>query len=432
MAHLERILKRRRDVDEAELDDIRRVVLARLAVSNGETADHPPASERRPVVVRQIHGGTPGGAPYPVVGAETQAPSAWLLVAPLEDSGADSMASVEATPTFEPGVQAQTGGDVLYESSTSEEALREAHFDEGLVPPEALLTAADPRSEAADPAKPTVRLQSRDGQRPGRLAAKERRRAEPRSEMTVCCPYCAALLEQLPATDDRCPRCDQRLIVRSVGARVAILAEAVLPFFEAERHNEERWTADRQRWLELGRASGAPSDQAPALSGELISDGDVAGAQAWYMASVDQAYLVAERERRWEEAARIRYEQAGALSAIAGSSGPSDEIVGLQRDGLAADLRAIGEVARNAEVRGQWCCEACRADDHRVVEIAEELGSPTLPHEGCPDGLCRCRWFLTTRDQELFAALLRRQMGADRRTVQPPDEPRDDALSAIA
>ena len=105
----------------------------------------------------------------------------------------------------------------------------------------------------------------------------------------------------------------------------------------------------------------------------------------------------------------------------------------LHRDGIAADLQAIGEVARDAEVRGESCCEACRSDDRRVVQIAEELRSPTLPHEGCPDGLCRCRWFLTTRDQELLAALLRRQMGADRGTVDPPDEPeRDDALSVSA
>jgi hypothetical protein len=223
------------------------------------------------------------------------------------------------------------------------------------------------------------------------------------------------------------------MIVRSVGARVAILAEAVLPFFEAERHNEERWACDRDRWLELAHESGADSAQGPDVAGELISEADVAAARAWYMSSADRAFRVAERDRRWEEAARIRYEQAGVLSPIAGSwDPPSDEVLRLHRDGIAADLQAIGEVAKNAEVRGESCCEACQADDHRVVQIAEELRSSTLPHEGCPDGLCRCRWFLTTRDQEILAALLQRQMGADRRTAGPPDEPRNDAISAIA
>ena len=223
------------------------------------------------------------------------------------------------------------------------------------------------------------------------------------------------------------------MIVRSVGARVALLAEAVLPFFEAERLNEERWTRARDRWLELARESGADDGEVPHIAGELISEPDVAAARAWYMSSVDRAFRVAQRDRRWEEAARIRYEQAGVLSRIAGSWDlPFDEVVRLHRDGIAADLQAIGEVAREAEIRGESCCEPCWADDHRVVQIAEELRSPTLPHEGCPHGLCRCRWFLTTRDQELLAALLRRQMGADRRTADPPDEPWNDARPAIA
>ena len=327
------------------------------------------------------------------------------------------------------------------------ETLDEAPIDEAMIATEALAIVADPQSEFVDAADPEVPSQAWQGRRPGRAAAKERRRASARSGATLvastdhlaggpsaCCPYCAVLLQPPPETDDRCPRCSQRMIVRQVGARVAILAEAVLPIFEAERLNEEGWARDRDRWLELARESGSTGDQVPHLAGELISETDVAAARAWYMSSVDRAFRVAVSDRRWEEAARIRYEQAGVLSRIAGpSDAPSVEVVELHRDGIIADLQAIGEVAKDAEIRGESCCEACRADDHRVVQIAEELRSPALPHEGCPAGLCRCRWFLTTRDQELIAALLRRQMGAGRRTADPPDEPgRDDAISVIA
>jgi hypothetical protein len=323
---------------------------------------------------------------------------------------------------------------LLYEAPAAGEAPDEARVDEALIAPETLVTAADPQSEVADAADPGIPPQPRQGRRPGRAAGKERRRADTRGEATACCPYCAILLQPPPETDDRCPRCRQPIIVRYVGARVALLAEAVLPFFEAERLNEERWARERDRWLELARECGADDDQVPHLAEELISEADVAAARAWYLSSVDRAFRVAESDRRWEEAARIRYDQAGVLSQIAGSpDSPSDEVVGLHRDGLAADLQAIGEVARDAEVRGESCCEACRVDDRRVVQIAEELASPTLPHEGCPDGLCRCRWFLTARDQELLAALLRRQMGADRRTAAPPEEPGPGgAMSAIA
>jgi predicted RNA-binding Zn-ribbon protein involved in translation (DUF1610 family) len=441
---LERILKRRRDADEAAVDDLRLVVLARLAAGNGDTADHPPAPDQRPVIVRRTNGDTPAGAmAHPLVGAEPQTPSKWLLVAPLEDPPA--MAAEPEVIDAEP--PAQAGTDRLYASPAAGATLEGAGLGEALIATEAPAFEDDPQDEDVDAADPEVSPRSRQGRRPARAAVTERRRADARGgatpvtstdpapvEAAACCPYCAVLLQRPPKTDDLCPRCGQRMIVRSVGARVAILAEAVLPVFEAERLNEERWAGDRDRWLKLARESGAGDDQVPQLAGELISEADVAATRAWYMSSVDRAFRVAQSDRQWEEAARIRYEQASVLSRIAASPGaPSHEVVRLHRDGLAADLQAIGEVARVAEVRGDSCCEACRVDDRRVAQIAEELESPTLPHADCPDGLCRCRWFLTARDQELLAALLRRQMGADRRTAASPDEPgQDGALSAIA
>ncbi len=446
-------------MDAAEVDKLRLVVLARLAAANGDPAGHPPASGQRPVIVRRANGDAPGGAiAHPVVGAETQAPSKWLLVAPLEDPPARAADPpvIEGEPPTQVGVdlfdEAQAAEATLEEAGVEEAleavaTLEEAGVDEAVIASEALAIEADPQSEVVDADGPTVAPQSRQGRRPVRVTATEQGRADARGgatpvtsadpipvEPTACCPYCATLLQAPPETDDRCPRCRQLIIVRYVGARQALLAEAVLPFFEAERLNEERWAREWDRWLELARDRGVDEDQAPQLAGELISEADVAAVRAWYMSSIDRAFRAAESDGRWEEAARIRYEQAAILSRIAGApDSPSDEVVRLHRDGLAADLQAIGEVAGDAEVHGQSCCEACRVDDGRVVQIAEELRSPTLPHEDCPDGLCRCRWFLTAGDQEFLAALLRRQMGADRRTAASPDEPGpDDAMSAIA
>lgn len=483
MSNLERILKRRRGVDEAEVDQLRLAVMARLAVASVDPAEHPPASAQRPVIVRRANPVTPAGATAPpLVGVAPRTPSNWLLVAPLEDPRAAAAnveslspdrpsASVDheprrlvslASPTnggyvasepetgpqvVDAGSPAEAEVDVLYEALAAGEALDEARIHEVLIAPEAPVIEADPRSEVDDGADPKVPAQTRPGRRSGRAPAKERRRADARNgttpfvaidpmsvEPTACCPYCAVLLDQPPVADDRCSRCGQRMIVRSVGARVAVLTEAALPFFDAERLNEERWTRAREHWLELARESAADDGEVLQLAGELISEPDVAAARAWYLSCVDRVFRVAERDRRWDEAARIRYEQADVLFRTAGSADPpSDEVVRLHRDAIAADLQAIGEVARDAEVRGDPCCEACRVDDRRVAQIAEELRSPTLPHAGCPDGLCRCRWFLTTRDQEHLATLLRRQLGADRRSAHQADGPgRDDDLSVIA
>jgi hypothetical protein len=420
LSSLERILKRRRDGNEAEVDDLRQVVLARLSTINGTTADHLPPADPRPVMVRRINGDTPDGAiAHSGAKSPAQLPTPWLLVAPLEDPSE----AVAEPSLIEPPPPAETEVDLVYEALAGGAILDEAADGEAPIASDAREIEAHPQDQEVDSADAVIPFEPRPGRRPARAAAAERRRPDARGEATPrrsaepvgveptpCCPYCAVLLESPPERDDRCPRCHQLIVVRYIGARMALLAESVLPFFETERRNEERWALERDRWLALAREGRTNDGQGPRLAGELISEEDVDAARAWYLSGADRAFHVAESERRWEEAARIRYQQADVLFGINGSPGsPSEEVLWLHRDGLAADLQAIGEVARHAEVRGEACCEACAGDDRRIVEIAEELRSPTLPHEGCPDGLCRCRWFLTARDQEVLAALLRRR-----------------------
>ena len=66
----------------------------------------------------------------------------------------------------------------------------------------------------------------------------------------------------------------------------------------------------------------------------------------------------------------------------------------LYREGVAAELRGIAEISRDAELVAASCCDACRADHHRIFRISTELRQPRLPHADCPRGLCRCHWDL--------------------------------------
>ena len=405
LSNFERILRRGRGVDEAQLDDLRLVVMTRLAAANGAAADQLPISDQRPIVLRRANGETAGGPTgHPINGLDAPIPAPWLLVAPLEVSPAEGADAAEVDAGPDPQTEAE-----LPESRPAMEVER----DEAR-PGETDPTDDRPDVDLREAAHATPPSRSRQRRRHGRAAATAVPAAGRASgEPMASCPYCATVLQPAPETDDHCPRCRQPMIVRYVGTRRAILAAAVLPFFEAERLNEERRARERDRWLELARESGTDDDQLPNLAGESISEADVVVARAAYLSSVDGAFRLAQDDRRWDVAARIRYEQVAVLSRMADAPGaPSDELIGLHREGMAADLQAIGEVARDAEVRGESCCDACRVDDRRVVRVAEELASPTLPHAGCPEGLCRCRWFLTARDQELLAALLRRQMGA--------------------
>jgi hypothetical protein len=244
-------------------------------------------------------------------------------------------------------------------------------------------------------------------------------------EATASCPYCASLLRPPPETSQRCPRCRQRIIVEHIGARTVYLAEPVLPFFEAERKRAKdaaRWARERNRWLDLARDSGAAAEDVQHPATEPESEADVAAARALYMSTVDRLFRSVRSDGRWEEAARIRFDQALLLFRIAGTpASPSEEIVKLHREGVATELQAIAEVAKDAELRGVSCCDTCRADEGLVMRIGEELRAPRLPHRDCPTHLCRCRWFLSTHDREFLTEFLRRQAEARRRLTAPPD-----------
>jgi hypothetical protein len=233
----------------------------------------------------------------------------------------------------------------------------------------------------------------------------------------VACPYCASLLEPAPESTRRCPRCHQRIVVRRVGDRTAYLAESVLPFFEAERRRvkeSERCAAERDRWLGLAREAGATDAELKHANPEYVTKADVAAGRAVYMSAVDYAVRVARSERRWEDAARTRYDQARTLLGTATPASLPEEVVRIHREGVAAELQNIGEVAKDAELHGASCCDACRADEGRIDKIADQLRAQTLPHKGCPTGLCHCRWFLSRRDQEILGDFLRRQAEAYR------------------
>jgi hypothetical protein len=199
-----------------------------------------------------------------------------------------------------------------------------------------------------------------------------------------------------------------------VGDRAVLLTEAALPIFLAERKRAVHagpWTRARDRWLALATESQAPPERVARIQRDPISEGAVAAARALYVSTMEQAARLARRERRWDESSRLHFELAATLYRAARSPRPVPaDALAAHRDGLAAALRGIAEVARSAELRAATCCGACADDDGRTVRISDELRAPTLPHEACPRGLCRCRWYLADRDRAFVSGLLRRQV----------------------
>jgi hypothetical protein len=202
-----------------------------------------------------------------------------------------------------------------------------------------------------------------------------------------------------------------------VEGRVIYLTEASVAVFEAERRrmtNAGRWTRERDRWLKVAATVGAPSQRIARLAGAPISAEVVASAEALYTTTVERAFRAARRDRRWEDASRIRRDQAQVLFRFAGSPVPPPEaIVRLHREGASAQLRGIEEMTRQAELVSAGCCDVCKADGGGTFKISLELRTPRLPHEGCVKGLCRCDWYLPVRDHTMVRRQLRRRARVD-------------------
>jgi hypothetical protein len=375
MPNLQNLLKRRPVVEELD-PEVHARLRARLA-SLHEPEDSDPE-----------HDLDSTADPEPPVAAAIEQPVA-EVVAPIpmpaptdSDLAADEEAALPANGLDTDGWDAD---------AAPEESLQ-ATPDETVAPP--FKAAPEPDVEMLVTAGTEIDTPV-NGQRPtraprpaARIASVAPTRAVPPPRRTratpalVACPYCAEPLKTPPVASGKCPRCRLRIVVKRVGDRAIYLTEAALPVFMAERRravHAGRWTLERDRWLELAMASGVEPASVTRLARMLVSEDVIAAARNLYMSSIERSARAARRERRWEDAARLRAEQSIALYRIARYARPVPaEVLAVHRDGLASSLRGIAEVAKSAELRAAPCCETCRADDGRTVRIADELRSPSV------------------------------------------------------
>jgi hypothetical protein len=262
-----------------------------------------------------------------------------------------------------------------------------------------------------------------------RTARTRTRRAPVPVPAAAYCPYCATRLDPPPTTSKRCDRCRQRIVVKRINGAAVFLTEAAVLVFDAQRErvrNSARWVRDRDRWLGFAAAAGAPAERVRQVASARLSEEVVGAARKLYVTTVDKAFRAARNARDWDMAARLRREEAGVLHRIAGASiPPPTDVLTIYREGVAAELKGIAEIARDAELVAARCCDVCRGDDKAIARISTELRTPRLPHAGCPKGLCRCRWDLATRDRQTLRRYLRRRPGSELRTDQPAGQSDD-------
>jgi len=288
-----------------------------------------------------------------------------------------------------------------------------------------------PQAQAAEPA-PAPKVARRTVARaPARRKSRARARvvvapAPPPAPVVIAhCPYCALVLDPAPTVSRRCDRCRQRIMVKRVDGQAVYLTEAAVQVFDSERRriaNAGRLTRERERWLRLAATAGAPAGRQAQLAAARLSEEVVAASRSLYLTTVDRAFRTAKRDHDWDGAARIRRDQAMALYRLAGSPVPPPaDVVATYQEGVAAELRGVAEISRDAELVSARCCDACRADDGRIFRITAELRTLRLPHADCPKGLCRCHWDLAARDRRTIRRYLQRRPGTASRATPAED-----------
>ncbi|MHB8891135.1 MAG: hypothetical protein ACYC65_03730 [Candidatus Limnocylindrales bacterium] len=419
MAKVSGIWRSRSKISKAEIEADRHRTEERLAAIFGLSFDSPePEPEPEPASAADD-----AGTPPPEPEARSQADERPLPGAIL--TGSRDLVGVMAVG--EDDAPAVDAPDHPGRAAASRQPSRSTGMSAGTKGAKAVITPTPKAAtaRAGTPKAATARVVTPKAATARAAPGRARAKAAPEpvaARIAASCPYCAILLQPEPTSSRRCAQCGQRIIVKHIDGRTVFLAEAVLPVFEAERRrraNASRLARESHRWLHLAAAAGAPSERVEAQARAAQarpSEDAVAAAQRLYAVTAERAYQVARRARRWTEASRVRRDHAMVLHRAAESPvPPSEEVVRLHRESVAAELRGIAEMTREAELVAAACCDTCRADDHRVVRISAELRAPSLPHPACPKGLCSCRWDLPMRHRATVQRYVRRRAAIDPR-----------------
>lgn len=337
IASVQRRLKRSLDDQAVEVERVRALTLQRLVEGAEDRANPVPAvgSAGKPEVDEAINVADPvEHAPTNTV----RKPLAFRIAGLNEPAAVvPAEAEPEATPLV---LFLGTSGpawpkDTVWQAADRPAVETDAAADGVLQAPEpaAIEPAVAPQVVAvAAPQAVDVRVAESETALPTEVAAPAATVVEVAApavtvvDVYAYCPYCATILQPPPESDSPCARCKQQIVVRRIDGRTVWLMEAALPVFEAERQraaDEERWTAERARWLDHALATGAPKARVAKAAHEAPTDARVSAARDLYLASVDRSFEVATGDGRWADAARIRFDQALVLFDAAGAPVPA-------------------------------------------------------------------------------------------------------------
>ncbi|MFM2106176.1 MAG: hypothetical protein RL338_1208 [Chloroflexota bacterium] len=198
------------------------------------------------------------------------------------------------------------------------------------------------------------------------------------------CPYCAGELPEAPRPADPCPTCARPVWVGSgPDGMTYLLRDGDLADHTTrwrEHHERSRWVAAAEPFVdEIGFAE---------LERELADGGRPAEPRDVYRLAEARVLPLVLESRRWDV---IRDAYDAMLKVELEDvefGGRTERALGLLRERHAAELHLIG----GGRVEVIPCgCDGC-IRDLGSAEVARELITQRLPHEGCRNGWCVCEY----------------------------------------
>lgn len=204
------------------------------------------------------------------------------------------------------------------------------------------------------------------------------------------CPSCGITLDSMPTRSRNCPRCEQRIVVRSKHGVKLLLTENQ----DKARKREEEQGRARERALIAANRIGV--NDAAFVTAEADAKPGMSPADVFWGLANQQVLEEAETGR-WDRAALVYREMATFLA------NEGREATHLTREAVVYEVRAQERYwQRGATLAVTGCvCPACSegrqemdADALRaaVAETGELPATAPIPHDRCENGVCQCRF----------------------------------------
>ena len=202
--------------------------------------------------------------------------------------------------------------------------------------------------------------------------------------MPVPCPACGVKLDPAPTSSRKCPHCDAKVVVRKERGQAFFLTQEQ----DQERKKQKANEQEIERCLAAANLIGCSDSDFERATDELRKEWGKDPSPSdvfWRLAnSMVIEYSAANDFHR----VALTYRKMADHVCAKGK-----DWSGVAREGVLHELREASKYVEPSTMMsiGTCDCDVCAADSRKLL-LTEALANPGLPHEGCLNPPCKCRF----------------------------------------